>query len=298
MKRKHLLLMRLTKPSHTKLALFLLVGALLVSPVDLKREALAITPTDVCLTQAVAQINKVLYLGKNSAGQDEVEVDWLAHSISECVVVGSGQDVPGKADIAPSGYEVTVKIKRRLGHEDSATVRTAAIVRGDVKTIVRIPRANLETDPVSFEAKVKTTAGAVLRTTAHVSGNGAPSLSGATQTFTKTSTVPNTPDGCHSTVQVSALNFIPGSGATPHKVTVNWGSGAPPLGCFESPKFSVLVRIRRPDGGTDSARANFDAGTFSATLQLLADPVASFDVFVTTITGTVLDKTGTQSGNF
>ena len=300
MRRRHLVLVWLRKPSHQKLAPLVLAGALLFSPLDLKHKVLAAPATDVCLTQAVAQIGSVHYLGKNAAGQDEVEVDWLAQTISDCVVFGSGQDVVGKTVIPPSGYEVTVKIKRRLGHEDSATVTKAELVKGNVKTIVRIPRANLETDPVSFEAKVKTTAGAVLTKTLQASGSGAPSLAGATQTFNQHSTVPNMPDGCYPRLQVSAINYIPGSGVTPDKVTINWDALSPLAACFDPPKFLILVRVKRPDGHTDVVQTNFDVGTTSGTLTLRGVPgaVASFDVFVTATSGAVVDKIGTKSGNF
>lgn len=257
-------------------------------------------PTDVCLTLAVAQIGSVHYKGKNAAGQDGVEVDWLARSGSDCVVFGSGHDVNAdKTDIPTFGYEVTVKIKRRLGHEDTGTFKTGILVRGEVKTLVKISRGNLETDPVSFEATVKTTAGAVLRKTSHVSGTGAPTLAGATQTFTKNSTV-LMPDGCYPRLQVSAINFIPGSGATADKVTINWDALSPLLACFDPPRFSILVRVTRPGGASTSVPAHFDAGTTNATLTLPGAPgaVASFDVFVTAISGAVIDKTDTQSGNF
>jgi len=302
MKHKYLFFRWLKKPSHKKLAPLVLAGALLFSPVDLKRNALATPPPDVCLTLAVAQIGSAHYKGKNVAGEDGVEVDWLAQSGSDCVVFGSGHDVNAdKPDIPTFGYEVTVKIKRRLGHEDSGTFKTGILVKGEVRTFVKIPRGNLETDPVSYEASVKTTAGAVARKTAHVSGTGAPTLAGATQTFTKNSTVPM-PDGCHPRVQVSAINFIPGSAAraTPDKVTINWDASLPLLACFDPPRISILVRVTRPGGASVTVPANFDAGTTNATLTLPGAPgaVASFDMFVTAISGAVVDKTGTQSGTF
>lgn len=296
------------KPLQLERSLLAVVGVALFSlaqfvpPIVSGANAKILTtpPTDVCLTQAVAQIGSVHYLGKNAAGQDVVEVDWLAQSISDCVVFGSGHDVNAdKTGIPTFGYEVTVKIKRRLGHEDSGTFKTGILVKGEVKTSVKISRGTLETDPVSFEATVKTTAGAVLRKTSHVSGTGAPTLAGATQTFTKNSTV-LMPDGCYPRLQVSAINFIPGSGATPDKVTINWDALSPLLACFDPPRFSILVRVKRSAGPTDSVPANFDAGTTNATLTLPGVPgaVASFDVFVTAISGAVLDKTDTKSGNF
>lgn len=294
--------LRIKSSCQVSLCLLLLSLSQFVMPFgSAAKTTLAPAPPDNnCITQAVVQINKLRYLGKNSNGQDEVEVDWLVQSVSDCVVFGSGQDVVGKTSIPPYGYEITVKIKRRLGHEDSATVRKGEIVKGNVKTIVRIPRANLETDPVSYEAKIETTAGAVLRKILHVSGNGAPSLTGATQTFSKHSTVANTPDGCYPTLQVSAISFIPGSGATPDNVTINWGAGSPPLACFDPPKFSIAVRITRPGGHVDTVQADFNPRTSTATLQLSGVPgaVVSFDVIVTATSGAVVGKTGTQSGNF
>src|SRR4051812_47643329 len=119
MRRKHLVLMWLGKRLPKEPVLMLLIGALLFSPMDLKRDVLAASSVDNnCFTQAIAQINKVRYLGKDSAGRDQVEVNWLVHSVSECVPFGGGQDVPGKSSesvIQPFGYEITVKIKRRLG---------------------------------------------------------------------------------------------------------------------------------------------------------------------------------------
>ncbi len=297
------------KPLQLERCLLAVVGVALFSlaqfvPPIVSGDAKILTtqPTDVCITQAVAQIGSVHYKGKNAAGQDGVEVDWLAQSISDCVVFGSGHDVNAdKTDIPTFGYEVTVKIKRRLGHEDSGTFKTGILVKGEVKTPVKIPRGNLETDPVSFEVSVKTTAGAVLRKTLHVSGTGTPTLAGATQTFTKNSTV-LMPDGCYPRLQVSAINFIPGSAAraTPDKVTINWDALSPLLACFDPPRFSILVRVTRPGGASVSVPANFDVGTTNATLTLPGAPgaVASFDVFVTAISGAVLDKTDTQSGKF
>ena len=74
---------RLLKSAH-----WVLIGSLFFSSADLKHEVLAVpasgsvtaaSPTqgvNNCLTQATAQINSVRYVGKNSSGNDEVEVNW------------------------------------------------------------------------------------------------------------------------------------------------------------------------------------------------------------------------------
>lgn len=313
MRRNHLLLMRSSKRLLRKTVPLLLVGALLLSAADSTNEVLAVPVSGSvaatclaqgasgCITQATAQINKVRYVGKNSNGQDEVEVDWLTNSLSECFLFGSGKD-SGKTNVTPFGYEITVKIKRRLGHEDSATVTRRELVAssGSIKTIVRIPRANLETDPVSFTATLKTTVGAVLTKRLVVTGNGAPSLTGATQTVTRHSTIPGTPSGCYPLLSVSTVNFIPGSGAAPDNVSVTWDSGVPPTACFDLPKFSVQVHVTRPGGQVDKVQTIFSPGSSTATLQLSGapKPVVSFHVVIEAVSGAVIDKTSTQSGNF
>src|SRR5436190_2682609 len=251
-----------------------------------------------CLTQAAAQINKVRYIGKNSTGDDEVAVEWLVQSVSECVPFGSGQYVPGKVDTTPFGYEITVRIKRRLGSEDSGKVSKREIVKGTTTTIVRIPRENLETDPVSFTATLKTTAGAVQTFNRVVSGIGVPSFAGATQSTNKHSTADL--NSCFSSVDMSAIHFIPGAGATPDNVTVNWSANTPSSICFEQPRFSILVRVKRLNGTVDTSQTNFSPGATTATLQLSGPPggVDSFSVVLTAISGNVVEKSDTQSGNF
>jgi hypothetical protein len=298
--------MKQSKPLRLKSSLPLVIGASLfyltqVVPL-IAREAsanLTAPPENNCLTQAVAQINKVRYVGKNSTGDDEVAVEWLVQSVSECVPFGSGQAVAGKENITPFGYEITVKIKRRLGNEDSGKVTKREIVKGTNTTIVRIPREKLETDPVSFAATLKTTAGAVQTFNRVVTGVGIPSLAGATQSTNKHSTVASL-TSCFSSVDVSAINFIPGAGATPDNVTVNWGANTPASPCFEQPRFSIEVRVRRANGITDKSQTTFSPGSTSATLQLSGLPggVTNFSVVLTAISGNVVEKSDTQSGNF
>lgn len=258
---------------------------------------------NVCLSESKAQINKVRYVGKNSNGDDEVAVDWQVFSISECVPFGSGQDVPLKSNesvIQPTGYEITVKIKRHLGNEDSGKVTKREIVKGANSTIVRIPRAKLETDPVSFTATLKTTAGAVQTFNRVITGVGVPTLVGVTQNTNKHSTVPNIPDKCFPSVSVTAINFIPGSGATPDNVSINWAGSGPTTDCKEFPRFAVAVQMRRAAGNLDKAQTTFSPDATSGTLQLPGAPgnVTNFSITITAINGNVVEKTSTQGGNF
>jgi hypothetical protein len=272
-----------------------------ISKLEPQVAAIAFAPQapNVCVSQATAQINKVRYLGKNSS-HDEIEVEWLAHSLSQCFLFGSGR-ASEKQTVPPFGYELTVKIKRKLGNEDSATVSKREFINdGTIKTIVRIPRANLETDPVSFVATLKTTAGALLTKRIVVTGNGAPSLAGATQTAASFSTIPGTPSGCYPSLNVSAVNFIPGSGTTPDNVAITWGAGVATTACFDLPRFTVAADVTRPGGHVDKVETVFSPGSSSAQLQFsgVPGPVVSFHVVIEAISGAVLDKTSTQSGNF
>jgi hypothetical protein len=259
-------------------------------------------PVDTCIAQAFVQVQKVEYQGREN-GHDKVYVEWKNQSTSPCVWFGSGFDVPGKADIPPFGQEVTVKIKRRLGNEDSGSSKSTIITSGSqvVTDVINIPRATLETDPVSYEVKVRTTAGSVTSETARVAGNGVPSLSGASQTFIRHSSLPNTASPCFPTLQVSALNFFPGAGPKPDRVTINWAAGSTPsAACFDPPKVSIIVRATRPTGVVDSGQGNFDAGITSSTISLPGTPgkVGSFEVLVTASMGSVIEKISNRSGPF
>ncbi len=260
-------------------------------------------PADSCIAQAFVKVEKVLYQGKDNNGNDVIHVEWSNHANSFCVRFGGGFDVPGKSDIQAFGNEVTVKIKRRLGNEDSGSAKSSTVSDGNdtVTNNIKIPRANLETDPVSFEVKVRTTAGMVMTRTAQLKGNGAPSLSGATQTFNNHSTIPNLFSTCGPTLQISALDFFPGAGPKPDRVTINWAAGLPPAAsCLEPPKISIVIRLTRPNGVVDLGQANLAAGITSTTIAVSGTPgaVASFEILVTASTGVVLEKVSNSSGPF
>jgi hypothetical protein len=263
----------------------------------------SLPPTDTCIAQAFVKIEKVLYQDRIN-GQDVVHVEWSSQANSSCVWFGGGFDVPGQSNPTPFGNEVTVKIRRRGGNEDVATAKSPLVIGANkvASNNVYIPRGTLETDPVSYEVKIRTTAGGVMARTVRLTGNGAPSLSGATQTSSNFSTIPNLTFGtCGPTLQVSALEFIPGAGPKPDRVTISWNAGLPPAAsCFDTPKVSIVIRATRPNGVVDLGKSTVDVGGTSSTIALPGTPgsVASFEILVTASTGSVVEKVSTSQGPF
>lgn len=295
---------KLLRQTCIKLCLAILCLTLLALPFKAKENSSsAPLPAETCITQSFIKIEKVLYQGKDNQGRDAVNVEWSNHANSSCVRFGGGFDIPNQANIPPFGSEVTVKIKRRFGHEDVQTSKgsSGSDWNDTVTHNVYFHRDTLETDPVSFEVKVRTTAGAVLTRTAQLKGNGAPSFSAATQTFTHHSSIPGQLTTCFPSLQVSALDFFPGAGPKPDRITINWAAGLPPVAsCLEPPKISVIVRLTRPNGVVDVGQANINAGSTTATIALPGTPgaVASFEILVTASTGVVLEKVSTSNGPF
>jgi hypothetical protein len=258
---------------------------------------------DKCVTRALMQVEKVQYQGKDS-GNDKVYVEWRYGTASPCVYFGGGFDVPGQSNITPFGYEVTVNVKRKNGHEDTGTSKKPTVVNGNqvLTDVITIPRGFLETDPVSFEVKVRTTVGVVMTQTDRLTGNGPPVLMNATQKFTPHSSVPNVLGTCFTLLQVPALDFLPGAGSTPDRVTIGLHTGLPELAesCFDAPKVSITVRVTRPNGVVNTGQANVAAGNTTTTIPLSGAPgsVASFEIVVTATAGSVIEKSVTSSGLF
>jgi len=159
----------------------------------------------------------------------------------------------------------------------------------------------LETDPVSFDVTLRTTVGVVMTQTDRLTGNGPPVLMNATQKFTPHASVPNVLGTCLTLLQVPALDFLPGSGATPDRVTISLHSGLPQIAeCFDQPKVSVSVRATRPNGVVDTGQANVAAGDTTTTIPLSGTPgaVVSFEIIVTATAGSVIEKAATSNGVF
>jgi hypothetical protein len=260
-------------------------------------------PADTCVTRALVKVVKVQYQGKES-GNDKVYVEWRDGGASPCVYFGGGFDVPGQSTITPFGYEVTVKIKRKNGHEDTGTSKSATVVNGNqlLTDVITIPRGLLETDPVSFDVKVRTTVGLVMTQTDRLTGNGAPLLMNATQKFTAHTTVSNVLGTCFPILQVPALDFLPGSGSTPDRVTIGLHTALPQLAesCFDQPRVSITVRATRPNGVVDTGQANVAAGNTSTTISLSGTPggVASFEIVASATAGSVIEKSAISTGVF
>jgi hypothetical protein len=291
--------------SMVTLATLIFALTLLSLPIGKAKTNLSVAPmpADKCVTRALIEIEKVQYQGKDS-GNDKVYVEWRDGGASPCVYFGGGFDVPGQSNITPFGYEVTVKVKRHNGHEDTGTSKKATVVNGNqvLTDVITIPRDLLETDPVSFEVKVRTTVGLVMTQTDRLTGNGAPVLMNSTQKFTGHTTVPNVLGTCFPILQVPALDFLPGSGSTPDQVTIGLHTGLPQLAesCFDQPKVSITVRATRPNGVVDTGQANVAAGNTTTTIPLSGTPgtVASFEIVVSATAGSVIEKSVTSTGVF
>jgi hypothetical protein len=294
-RRRSLLTIRWPKSLRGVAVLLIALG--LLTPVNHAPNVLA---DNVCLNGAVVQINQTRYLGKDANGDDKVTVEWLVQSSTECIPFGGGKPVDDRVNVLPFGYELTVKIKRRLGHEDSGKVIKRDTISGRNVTLVIIPRGALETDPVSYTVTLKTTAGSVQTFNRVITGLGVPSLAGATQSTNQHSTVTSVADNCFPSLAVTAINFIPGSGATPDNVAITWASGIVNALCNEQPRFKVKVIVKRPAGNLDTVQTVFAPNSTTAQLQLPGGPTGAtnFNVTITALAGNVIEKTDTQSGNF
>jgi len=185
------------------------------------------------------------------------------------------------------GYELTVKITRRLGHQDTGTTKSTNIFNGNIRAVVQIPRAVTETDPVAYDVTINTTFGGVTRRTLTVQGSGAPALAAATQTFANSTLEPSvqqsfggntTPDSCFPSVSITGLSFTPGSGATPDGVTIDWTANRSPLDCLSGPKVFISVEVKRADNSTGRGVTQPNAN--SITVNLSGSPVAPVSFIV------------------
>ena len=114
-----------------------------------------------------------------------------------------------------------------------------------------------------------------LERTLTAQGNGAPTLSAATQTFANSSLGPSfqqnfggntTTDNCFPSVSITGLSFTPGSGATPDAVTIDWTASRSPSDCLTGPRVFISVEVKRPDNST--GRGATQPGAHSITVNL------------------------------
>jgi hypothetical protein len=322
------------KPSQNPLVLVALFAGLCSPPLAaVAHPPIARPVTQASICSPNLQIENVKYLGRNN-GQDSVQV--VFNGLPANVFNGSPNNGPGNFNNAASascgkygvppvsqqgafqgavssnqivqqgiggggnpafGYELTVTVTRRLGHQDTGTARSTNIFSGQITTVVQIPRAALESEPVKYDVTINTTFGGSARRTLTVQGNSAPALAGATQTFANTSLVP-LPDNCFPSVSITGLSFTAGSGSTPDAVTVNWTANHPPSDCFFGPRVFVSVEVKRPDNSTGRASTQPSANT--VTLNLSGAPAApvSFVVRVSAETSLGLQFQVNKKGDF
>ena len=186
------------------------------------------------------------------------------------------------------GYELSVTITRRFGHQDTGTARSSNVFRGKITTVVQIPRGAAETDPVKYDVTINTTFGGLMRRTLTAQGNGAPALAAATQTLANSSFAPTnqqgfgggnaTSDSCFPSVGITGLSFTPGSGPTPDAVTVDWTASHSPSDCFTGLRVSISVEVKHADNST--SRAATGATANSTTVNLSGAPATPVSFIV------------------
>jgi len=182
------------------------------------------------------------------------------------------------------GYELTVTITRRFGHQDTGTAKSSNIFSGKITTVVQIPRAAAETDPVKYDVTINTTFGGLTRRTLVAQGNGAPALASATQTFANSrlgSSFQNfggntTTDNCFPSVSITGLSFTPGSGATPDAVTIDWTASRSPSDCLTGPKVFISVEVKRADNSTGRGATQPNANSITVNLSAASAAPVSF----------------------
>ena len=181
-------------------------------------------------------------------------------------------------------FRVDVRVIRKLGHEDSSSKTFGGTERSGV---IEVPRATLETDPVSFDVSISARVNSEKDKTVKVTGSGAPSISSASQS-------PQGSSGqCDPSIRVTTLNFFPVSTPTKDAVGIFWDASIPDP-CLAFSSFTASVKVTRVDGlvqtGTSGILAR-DARSARVEVPKGLD-IVSFEVTVTTrvvgVTGGVL----------
>lgn len=289
--------------------LALVAGALSHMPAAVAHLRLARPSMQITRCSPNLQIESVTYLGKNN-GKDSVQVvfNGLPPTIfsgfnnaaaASCAAYGvpvvNTSGFGGNASLQlPQGgfggnttsqagqgfgYELTVTITRRLGHQDTGTAKSSNIFSGRITAVVQIPRGVTETDPVTYDVTINTTFGGLTRRTLTAQGNGAPALAAATQTFANSSLVP-LPDNCFPSVSITGLSFTPGSGATPDAVTIDWTANHSLSDCFIGPRTLISVEVKRADNSTGRAVTQPNANSITVNLSGAPAAPVSFTVRV------------------
>lgn len=173
-------------------------------------------------------VTNVQYAGK-ADHKDKILVTWSAVK-------------PQSPCVDFKAFRVDVKVVRKLGHEDSSSKSFGGAERSGV---IEVPRATLETDPVSFNVSISASVDFEKDRTVKVSGTGAPSISSASQSPLG----PSSP--CDPTVKVTTLNFFPASTPTKDVIGVFWDASLSDA-CLAFSSFTATVKVTRADGSVQT----------------------------------------------
>jgi hypothetical protein len=235
-------------------------------------------PTFPCIVNL--SISDVEYLGKSAGGaNDKFKVKILFSPQSACFErFPSPQGFGQLTTLFQATFAVTLKITRHLGHTDSGFKTFTDSSTGVISVDVNVPRALLETDPVTVEANVDMTATLNSRTIAKISGSGVPSLAPGQQTFAGNANSAQ----CFPTVTITSVNYAPGSAAQKDVVTVNWTVAEAQSSCLRISNVVATAKVTRADGSQGTAQGGANG---TAALQISGSPgnVVSFELNVTAL---------------
>ena len=277
--------------------------------------------TLLCAQTAIAQplggfcdarptINSVKYLGKVS-GDDQVEVLWSTEATSSCIKFGLPVNLPRASEDSfvpsqPSGYSVKVTVKRRFGDLDdaTATIKEVLLANSNVRTVVKVPRKTLATDPEHYAVEINVLSGGASQRRAILTGSGLPNFASATQTslaFPSLQGAKAAAAECFPDVQIAGLTFVGGSAGTPDALTVNWNAARASTSCLGLLVVSISARVRRGNG--PEQQTNVDGISGNASSQILqlkgrGQPITSYKIVVAVSTNFAAEVKALKHGDF
>lgn len=224
-------------------------------------------------------VTSVQYAGKDDR-KDKILISWnAAKPSSQCIDFKE--------------FRVDVKVVRKRGNVDSNSKTFAASERSG---LIEVPRALLETDPVSFDVSISAQVSAEKDKSVKVTGNGPPSINSASQAPLGSS------GQCDPSIKVTTLNFFPAATPTKDAIGVFWDASIPDT-CLAFSTFTATVKVTRADGSVQTGTSGIlarDARSARVEVPKGLD-VVSFEVNVRTrvvgVTGGV-SFSARKQGNF
>jgi hypothetical protein len=224
-------------------------------------------------------VTGVQYAGKDDR-KDKILVTWTAGK-------------PSSPCIDFQDFRVDLKLVRKHGNIDTGSKTFAGAERSG---LIEVPRATLETDPVSFDVSIQARIGAEKDKFVNVTGTGIPSINSASQT-------PQGSSGpCDPSIKVTTLNFFPAATPLKDAIGVFWEASIPDA-CMGFSTFTASVKVTRADGSIQTGTSGSLARDVrSARVEVPKGVnIVSFEVRVTTrvvgITGGVFFSAN-KKGNF